>query len=266
MACTTFHVLALMGCLAAFAGSSCGAPLMQSGVVEQRAASPTHDLHPPANGTEETDVLVQVRLPETTHVATFADFITAVVRDRRSHSNKYKANKWPDFWCVEIKNTWPNQCWRDRETRKNCCRTCHCKNRAKKHDERSRRDTTPFSYQGCYSTSSQNIGGYSGRNTLPETCADIASTGSKPFFGMEWPQGSTTPGTASCANAMTKLPTVKVPDAECGAPYNGRRLGGPWRVAVYAFQVEDELVCDPGTPLGWQPGMKFIPKPAGEFY
>ena len=98
----------------------------------------------------------------------------------------------------------------------------------------------PVSYKGCYNTAGQNIGGYSGRNTLLETCADIASTGSKPFFGMEWPQGSTTPGTASCANAMTKLPTVQVADAECGAPYNGRRLGGPWRVAVYARVSKDK--------------------------
>jgi hypothetical protein len=107
---------------------------------------------------------------------------------------------------------------------------------------------TPVSYQGCYSTSGQNIGGYSGRNTLLETCADIASTGSKPYFGMEWPQGSTTPGTASCAHAMTKLPTVRVADAECGARYNGRRLGGPWRVAVYA--TRDPQFFTRRTPYG----------------
>ena len=99
---------------------------------------------------------------------------------------------------------------------------------------------TPISYQGCYNTGGQHIGGHSGRNTLPEACADQASTGSKPFFGMEWPQGSVTPGTASCAHAMTKLPTARVPDSECGTPYNGQRLGGPWRVAVYALAVPSD--------------------------
>ena len=92
-------------------------------------------------------------------------------------------------------------------------------------------------YQGCYSTSGQHIGVYSGQ-TLLKTCADIASTDSKPYFGMEWPQGSNTPGTASCAAAMTKLPSVsvRVADAECD--YNGLRLGGPYRIAVYATPTQ----------------------------
>ena len=91
---------------------------------------------------------------------------------------------------------------------------------------------TDDEHQRCYNPQGQSIGSHSS-NTSFATCADGASTHSKPFFGMEWPQGSTTPGAASCANGMTTLPTAKVADSECGAPHNGRRLGGPWRLAVY---------------------------------
>jgi len=100
--------------------------------------------------------------------------------------------------------------------------------------------TPPLSYQGCYNTGGGiNLGGFSA-NTLFETCADKASTGSKPFFGMEYPHGSATPGAASCHYAMNKLPSARVADSECGAPYNGRRLGGAWRVAVYAFTAPSD--------------------------
>ena len=207
------RLLAVVACLAAYTHFSCAAPLaLRDGAL-----------------------------------VGFEAAMDAGPRTRRS-DKMYGKNVWKADKCTPKKRFCNRKFMQEK-----CCLTCECKPPAGGNTDaagrRARRDEwwlplpsqkptpttpTPFPYQGCYSTWGQHIGGHSGRNTLLETCADIASTGSKPFFGMEWPQGSTTPGSASCAHAMTKLPTNRVADSECGAPYNGRRLGGSWRVAVYA--------------------------------
>ena len=61
-----------------------------------------------------------------------------------------------------------------------------------------------------------------------------------PGFGMEWPQGSARPGWAACLPLSTVPPTMtQVADADCEVEtWNGLRLGGSYRLAVYMQQTD----------------------------
>ena len=113
-----------------------------------------------------------------------------------------------------------------------------------------------FSYAGCFKNDWGSLR-IEGRGTafLPG-CAALAARESKPYFGMEWPQGYDTPGVAVCL-ILDRLPRQsKVEHWVCAAEKDaaGNRLGSSHRVAVYA-SGPGPCPCSPalgGALLGWR--------------
>jgi len=94
-------------------------------------------------------------------------------------------------------------------------------------------------YRGCYKNQDQNrVDGHASDNTWNE-CQSAAVSAGKRFFGMEYPQGSSTPGRAQCLildNEAQYSAMERMADSECEAEglVGGKRLGSGHRLAVYA--------------------------------
>lgn len=106
-------------------------------------------------------------------------------------------------------------------------------------------------YIGCFKNDpgSDHIEGHTPERTVIQ-CEELAGQGSRPYFGMEYPQGSNTTGNAECL-PLEGLPRWTAPDSDCEGvpPVEGQRLGGAHRLAVYS---RPESFC-------FRDGWKFLP-------
>ena len=90
---------------------------------------------------------------------------------------------------------------------------------------------------GCFANSgADRINGHTRDQSIYD-CSPLAHALGVPGFGMEYPQGYGKPGSAQCLPLTTVPPAMtKVADADCEVEtYNGFRLGGAYRLAVYAY-------------------------------
>jgi hypothetical protein len=92
-----------------------------------------------------------------------------------------------------------------------------------------------YNYEGCYENAGANrVNGHTAHKSMAE-CKALAKSQGKTHFGMEYPQGSATPGDAYCLT-LPSVPTMnKKPDSECENERDakGNRLGDGNRLAVY---------------------------------
>ena len=96
---------------------------------------------------------------------------------------------------------------------------------------------TEPSWLGCFvNDGADRITGHTGDLSIDDCSTRVLSLG-VPGFGMEYPQGYGKPGYAQCLPLTTVPPAMtKVADADCEVEtYNGFRLGGAYRLAVYAY-------------------------------
>ena len=99
-------------------------------------------------------------------------------------------------------------------------------------------------YQGCYQNQNEDrddthVEGY----FTYEACAARAKNEGKKYFGMEAPGGAATANEAQCL-PYDALPEMnKQPDSDCEAELDGagRRLGGGWRLAMYATSAGETV-------------------------
>jgi hypothetical protein len=109
-------------------------------------------------------------------------------------------------------------------------------------------------YMGCYlNRGADRVEGHSGDKTVYE-CQATAETSDKGYFGMEYPQGYSSPGHAQCLPLST-LPSMTLePESACEEEvFNGQRLGDAYRLAVYSIQAiytERPLVAVEGNNVG----------------
>ena len=77
-----------------------------------------------------------------------------------------------------------------------------------------------------------------------DTCQQDATAAGKSYFGLEFPQGTSTPGQTLCL-VLSALPNmISVTDPECEVEvHNGHRLGGAHRLAVYGPQASIVTAC-----------------------
>ena len=95
----------------------------------------------------------------------------------------------------------------------------------------------PPVWVGCFANSgADRIGGHKNDRSIDDCLTDHGALGlGVPGFGMEYPQGYAQPGSAQCLPLSTVPPAMtQVADADCEyEKYNGLRLGGSIRLAVY---------------------------------
>jgi hypothetical protein len=92
-------------------------------------------------------------------------------------------------------------------------------------------------YQGCFKNYAPNRDtGYLPLSHYYAECAAAAASTGSTYFGMEDPQGRGEVGQAQCLLLGGTAPAMELAsDSECeGQLVDGRRLGGPYRLAVYA--------------------------------
>ena len=97
----------------------------------------------------------------------------------------------------------------------------------------------PLTYVGCFDNSNPNRIHRLNLDGIYEfdvaSCFLDAQLNNLPGFGMEHPAGIAQDGYAECVRLNTVPPTMnRMPDADCETEmFNGFRLGGSHRVAVY---------------------------------
>merc|ERR1711935_275127 len=97
----------------------------------------------------------------------------------------------------------------------------------------------PLWWVGCFAnTGADRINGHIWHQSVGD-CSTRAASLTVPGFGMEYPQGAGQAGLAQCLPLSTVPPAMaQVADAECEVEtYNGFRLGGGSRLAVYVRHV-----------------------------
>ena len=82
---------------------------------------------------------------------------------------------------------------------------------------------------------SDRVNGHIRQKTV-EQCSAEAVRQNKPFFGMEWPEGSSVTGQAQCLILSTLPKMTKTGDNDCAREVNsyGQHLGAAKRLAVYS--------------------------------